>query len=188
MLDKDCAMAYWGMALGNIDNGSRRRFMAECVKHTAGITEREKMYIDAADAYFKADEKKKKERNEAYTKALEQMLYKYPDDIEAKAFLALQLWKNRDDGTPINSYLAIDALLDQVFQANPMHPAHHYRIHLWDCERAENALGSAALCGQTSARASPTCGTCRGISIRRRSATTTPAGSRKRRPASIMPT
>ena len=32
-----------------------------------------------------------------------------------------------------------------------MHPAHHYRIHLWDAERAENALASAALCGQTSA-------------------------------------
>ena len=31
-----------------------------------------------------------------------------------------------------------------------MHPAHHYRIHLWDAERAENALASAALCGQTS--------------------------------------
>ena len=49
---------------------------------------------------------------------------------------------------PIASYLAVDALLDQVFAADPMHPAHHYRIHLWDYEQAENALGSAALCGQ----------------------------------------
>jgi peroxiredoxin len=152
MLDKDCAIAYWGMALANIDNATRgKKFMEECLKHTPGITEREKLYIDALDAYFKADPKKRKERGEAYAKAFEKLLYKYPSDIEARALLALQLWKNRDGGTPITSFLAIDALLDQVFKADPMHPAHHYRIHLWDNERAENALGSAALCGQTSA-------------------------------------
>src|SRR4029079_2195463 len=88
-LDKECAMAYWGMAQANIDNGSRaQKFMTECVKSNAGASEREKMYIDAADAYFKADKNKKKERNEAYTKALEKLLYKYPDDVEAKAFFA----------------------------------------------------------------------------------------------------
>jgi peroxiredoxin len=145
-------MAYWGMALANMDNGGRAtKFMAECGKHKQGISEREKMYIDAADAYFKADKNKRKERNEAYTKALERILYKHPDDIEARSLLALQLWKNRDGGTPISSFLAIDALLDQIFKADPMHPAHHYRIHLWDAERAENGLLSAALCGQTSA-------------------------------------
>lgn len=150
-LDKECAMAYWGMAQANIDNGSRaQKFMTECVKYKAGASEREKMYIDAADTYFKSDKNKKKERNEAYTKALEKLLYKYPDDVEAKAFFVLQLWKQRDEGPAINSFLAINALQDQVFQANPMHPAHHYRIHLWDGERAESALGSAALCGQTS--------------------------------------
>jgi peroxiredoxin len=151
MLDKDCAMAYWGMAQANIDNNARAaKFMAECVKHKAVASDRERMYIDAADAYFKADKNKKKERNEAYTKALERLLYKYPDDVEAKAFFALQLWKQRDEGPAINSYLAINALLDQVFQASPMHAAHHYRIHLWDAERADSGLGSAALCGQTS--------------------------------------
>ena len=151
MLDKDCAIAYWGMAMANIENAERaKKFMAECVKHKAGISERETMYIDALDAYFKVDPNKRKERAEAYTRALEKILYKYPDDIEARAFLALQLWKNRDSGIPISSHLAIDALLDQVFKADPMHPAHHYRIHLWDYEKADSALASAALCGQSS--------------------------------------
>jgi hypothetical protein len=31
-----------------------------------------------------------------------------------------------------------------------MHPAHHYRIHLWDDEKPARALVSASLCGQTS--------------------------------------
>ena len=152
LLDKDCAIAYWGMALANIENTTRaRKFMAECVKHKEGISERETMYIDALDAFFKADANKRKERAEGYTKALERILYKYPDDIEARALLALQLWKNRDSGIPITSHLAIDALIGQVLEKSPLHPAHHYRIHLWDLEKAENALASAALCGQGSA-------------------------------------
>lgn len=150
-LDKECGMAYWGMAMANTENHDRaKKFMAECVKHKAGLSERELMYIDALDAYLKADNNKKKERNEAYTRALEKILYKFPDDIEARAFLALQLWKNRDAGIPISSHIAVDAVLEQVFRLDPMHPAHHYRIHLWDYERAENALDSAGKCGQTS--------------------------------------
>src|SRR5262249_48361508 len=37
MLDPNCAMAYWGMAQANVDNGARaKKFMAECVKHKQG--------------------------------------------------------------------------------------------------------------------------------------------------------
>lgn len=150
-LDKDCAIAYWGMALANMDNATRaKKFMAECIKRKANAGEHEVMYIDALDAYLKAENNKKKERNEAYTKALEKILYKFPGDLEARSLLGLQLWKNRDAGLSIPSFLAVDALHDQVFLKNPLHPAHHYRIHLWDNERAENALASAALCGQSS--------------------------------------
>lgn len=150
-LDKECGMAYWGMAMANIDNQDRaKKFMAECVKHKTGLSEHELMYIDALEAYLNADASKKKERNESYTRALEKILYKFPDDIEARAFLALQLWKNRDSGIPITSHIAVDAVLEQVFRLDPMHPAHHYRIHLWNYTRDENALDSAAKCGQSS--------------------------------------
>ena len=40
-----------------------------------------------------------------------------------------------------------DALLDQVFAVAPLHPAHHYRVHLWDQEVADRALRSAAVIG-----------------------------------------
>ena len=150
-LDKECGIAYWGMAMANIENNDRaKKFMEECVKHKAALSEREIMYIDALEAFVKADQGKRKERNETYTRSLERILYKYPDDLEARAFLALQIWKNRDAGIPISSHIAVDAVLDQVFRVDPMHPAHHYRIHLWDYEKAENALESANKCGQTS--------------------------------------
>ncbi|MCA9154118.1 MAG: redoxin domain-containing protein [Planctomycetales bacterium] len=149
-LEADCAIAYWGMAMANANNEKRSKgFIDEAVKRKGSVSERERMYIEALDTYLKGDAKKKKERGEAYARALEKILYKFPDDVEAKAFLALQLWGNRSNGSTIASYLAVDALLQQVFAANPMHPAHHYRIHLWDLERPETAVSSAAVCGQT---------------------------------------
>jgi peroxiredoxin len=50
---------------------------------------------------------------------------------------------------PFGSHQAVDALIDQIFDKNPMHPAHHYRIHLWDDEKAIRALKSATLGGQS---------------------------------------
>lgn len=150
-LDHDCAMAYWGMALSNMDNAKRGKgFIAEAMKYKKGVTDRETMYLDALEAYFK-DDGKKKERGEAYAKALEKILYKFPDDLEAKAFLCLQLWLNKNNGTPITSFLAYDALMQDVLAKEPMHPCHHYVIHLWDYEKAEKALDSASKCGQAAA-------------------------------------
>lgn len=182
-LDPQCAIAYWGMAQANINNEKRARgFIAEAVKRKGGISEREVLYIDALDAFYKADPKKEekgkdkgkdgdkdngkgkendkardkdkdkdkdRERYEAYARALERILYKYPDDLEAKALLGLQLWLNRNHDSKITSHLAVDALLKEVLAVEPMHPCHHYRIHLWDYEKAERALDSAAKCGQS---------------------------------------
>jgi peroxiredoxin len=150
-LDPDCAMAYWGMAWANENNEKRLKgFAAEADKRKGSVSPREKMYIEALDRYAKSPDDKKKERDSTYMHDLEKILYEFPDDIEAKAMLVGQIWKDRYEGNPINSFLAVDALLDQVFAKNPMHPAHHYRVHLWDDERPKRALESAARCGQSS--------------------------------------
>jgi peroxiredoxin len=149
-LDPGCAMHYWGMAMANLDNAKRSKdFIAEAVERRQSAGPREQLYIDALAAYVNADPAKKKERGEAYARALENILYEYPDDLEAKAFLVLQLYKNKSAGIPIQSYFAVDALLGEIFAAEPMHPAHHYRIHMWDAKRAEKALVSASLGGQS---------------------------------------
>src|ERR1019366_4583101 len=44
---------------------------------------------------------------------------------------------------------ALDKMIDEILKVNPLHPAHHFRIHLWDGSNAANALGSAALCGES---------------------------------------
>lgn len=160
-LDPDCAIAYWGMAMSNTNNADRARgFIAEAVERKAKASEREQMFIDTLANFHKKVEKKEgekpnpaqdretdKTRRQTLVKNYEEILHKYPDDIEAKAFLALAIYDNKSKGIPISSYYAVDALLNSILSENPLHPCHHFRIHLWDYEQARNALNSAALCG-----------------------------------------
>jgi len=147
-LDPDCAMAFWGAAMCNLKNNKRAKgFIEQANKRIDKASPREKQYIKALEAYISADKKKSKERNDAYTKAMENLILDFPDDLEAKAFLAVHLYNTRSSST---SYIAAEALLQDIFAKNPLHPAHHYRIHLWDHRKPEMALTSAAKCGQSS--------------------------------------
>jgi peroxiredoxin/tetratricopeptide (TPR) repeat protein len=97
------------------------------------------------------DKPVKEARQKQLIKDLGTLVHEFPDDVEAKAFLAVHIWYAHDwtSGIPIVSHTAVDSLLDQVFAKAPLHPAHHYRIHLWDQEKAERALPSAAKNGST---------------------------------------
>ena len=152
ILDPDCAMAYWGLAMANINNEDRaRKFIQQADEKSKSdareTTDHEKLYIDALSALYDKEVKDKKKRHENFTDKLEAIVLKHPDDIEAKAFLACQIWMNQRSQLPITSHVAVNSLLDQVFEVNPMHPSHHYRIHLWDYKNAEIALASSAKCG-----------------------------------------
>lgn len=178
-LEPDLAIAYWGMAMANVNNDDRARgFITEAMERRDGhATRRERLYIEALDRLLEQDEAKpdetkpdeaedgaekddsndesekerrqetERKRIERYLADLEGILHEFPDDIEAKALLAVQLWMAERDGVKMPSRYAVSALLDDVFDVRPMHPAHHYKIHLWDRQRPENALESAAKCG-----------------------------------------
>ena len=150
VIDPACAMAYWGMARANLGNEKRAKgFIAEAVMRKGSASPREVKHVDALAKYVNTPKEKKTERAETYAKALEEILYEFPDDLETRALLAHQFWANSRNGVKIQSHEAVDGLIQPIFQANPMHPAHHYRIHLWDYKRASRAVDSAAVCGQT---------------------------------------
>jgi len=148
-LDPFCATAYWGIAMANVNNAKRaREFIRTAEKYQAGVSPREQQWIAAQANLLRDDKKPEKERRQEYQKALETIVKNYPADIEAKALLAVEYWQGNSKGVPYGDKKKVDALLDAVFAANPTHPAHHYRIHLWDeGARATNALASAANCG-----------------------------------------
>lgn len=151
-------------------------FIANAVARSKDCSDREQLWIDAWARFYRVEDKdreelqsgeasrveaaiqavveKNKERkgddlnklHKQLLKDLGTIVFEHPDDVEAKAFLAIQNWLayRWGGGIPIVSHTAVSALLDQVFEAAPLHPAHHYRIHLWDREDARRALVSAA--------------------------------------------
>lgn len=150
MLDPNCAMAYWGMAMANINNEKRaKKFIEKAVQFKPSVSPREALWIDGLSNFYNGAEKDDKNRRRELIRNLERLVNEYPDELEAKAFLAVQIWHNSSHGLQINSHQAVNSILSEVFAKEPLHPAHHYRIHLWDHEKAERALQSAALCGES---------------------------------------
>lgn len=151
-LDPDCAMAYWGLARCgitwfNITSPSFEgkeferymTFLKEAGKRKNSVTPRERMYIEA---YEKAVSPKSKDHLKTMCTELEKIAIAYPDDVEAKAMLALF---NIGNG----SALANESLIQLVLAKNPMHPgAHHASIHNWDSISDIQAINSCELYGK----------------------------------------
>jgi peroxiredoxin len=147
-LDPDCAMAFWGMAMANVNNAKRARgFIEKAVTLKARASPREQAWIDALADFRKDDKRSDKDRRTAYLAALEKIAKAHPDDLEAKAFWAVAQWESSSKGVPIKDKHVVNRLLQDIFDRQPLHPANHYRIHLWDESRATNALASAAANG-----------------------------------------
>jgi peroxiredoxin len=98
----------------------------------------------------KEADKRRKDQQESlkkYVAELESIALDFPDDIEIKAMLVLQYWQNEGQGIDMQSHVAMNSLLSDIFRANPRHPAHHFRIHLWDYRKESLAIDAAAKCG-----------------------------------------
>ncbi|WP_419189256.1 redoxin domain-containing protein [Stieleria marina] len=165
--DPKLAIAYWGMAMANLNNPQRARGLIDKAMElrTKNTSKRERLYIEALDRFTPkssddsddeekkdkdAEREAKKKRGERYIADLEKIIHANPDDDEAKAFLVVHMWQADRYGVKLTSRYAVNALMGEILANNPLHPVHHYRIHLWDSPRPENALKSAAMCGPSS--------------------------------------
>ena len=148
-LDPNCAMAYWGLARtglnwftrGPLDTPELKRyldFLSEASRRKDTMSMRERLYLEAWEASFTGDAftLDGKERASILAKRLQQLVLKYPDDVEAKALFALF------SINPSHA-LSTELVLQQVLEKEPDHPgAHHYRIHNWDAAAPEQGLPS----------------------------------------------
>jgi peroxiredoxin/tetratricopeptide (TPR) repeat protein len=146
-LDPACVLAYWGMAMANVNNANRAEgFLKEAQKRAEAtrISRRERLYLDALAAFYqpKADAKA---RRQGLRRGLEVIVQEFPADLDARAWLAMVRWQNGDiKGS--GGRREIDELIETVLRVEPLHPgAHHYRIHLWDGVEPARAERSAAL-------------------------------------------
>ena len=144
-LEPNNAMAWWGMARSAEENERRVKFLRQAMKHRDTVSERERMYIDADVAGLIDDPLQPRsadERERDHLLALERLVAKYPDDVEAKSLLAISsMWRS--------SRISTDLLIQQVLDKDSNHPgAHHYRIHNWNDWIPERALDSSAAYGR----------------------------------------
>ncbi len=150
-LDPDCVMGYWGMAMANVENEARARdIIAKAVKDLAKASEIEKLWIQSTEKYFaatKSDDERKAQARKV-VRDWEEISRREPDNLEAKAFVVYQTWWNSSRrNIPNSSPLSTQALADQILAKQPLHPTHHFLIHLWDAEGAKNGIPNAAQCG-----------------------------------------
>ena len=148
-LDPECAMAYWSLARcglnwfarGPLDTPEQKRyfdFLSEASRRKGSVSPRERAYIEAWEASFtgEAFTMDGRERAGLLSRRLQDLVLKYPDDVEAKALFALF------SISPTQSY-STELVIQQVLAKEPDHPgAHHYRIHNWDGSVPEQGLPS----------------------------------------------
>jgi hypothetical protein len=143
-LDPDCAMGYWGIAMGLWHplweppgtNELREGLAAvEKGKSIGARTPREQAYLEAIGSFY-ADyqEVEHGERARRYTRAMGRVHQLYPSDTEAAAFYALGLLATASptDRTYTNQLQAA-ALLEELAAVQTNHPGVvHYLIHAYD--------------------------------------------------------
>jgi tetratricopeptide (TPR) repeat protein len=141
--DPNCVMAYWGFAVNLLGNSLSSPPSAKDAQAAWEALERaraigaktERDWIEALSAYYRDHDKVSLDaRLLAYTKAMEQMTQRYPDDFEAWAFYALTLQASapQTDKSYANQ-LKSAAILEKLFKQNPQHPGvSHYLIHAYD--------------------------------------------------------
>jgi tetratricopeptide (TPR) repeat protein len=137
------AMAYWGEALTYThpvwvqqDAPAARAALARLAptpeaRLALAPTEREKDYLRAVEALYGSGDKVA--RDIAYANAMERMMRKYPDDLEAASLYAVALLGTCQYERQAAVYMRAAAVAEEVFAKNPRHPgAIHYLIHAYD--------------------------------------------------------
>jgi tetratricopeptide (TPR) repeat protein len=149
--DQSCAMAYWGiftaLALNSQEMAEERAAALKRARELMpSITEHEQYYIRAASFLVEPGK-----GLPSYISEMEALIDRYPEDVEAKLFLANTLStppsSYAPDGRPREGKLYGQAILRYLLITHPDHAAvHHYWIHaVENGPRPEDALPSAIL-------------------------------------------
>ncbi|HYL73014.1 MAG TPA: tetratricopeptide repeat protein [Bryobacteraceae bacterium] len=145
-LDPNAAMAYWGIAETVSDYSAMKDTKTAALDKAKALLEKvsdhEQYYIRAQQAQQDEDNGEKDYREE-----MEALIDKYPDDIDAKLFLAIHssYGYGKKDGKPQDNTIYARMLVNDVLASHPNSgAAHHYRIHLLEAStHPQDALADA---------------------------------------------
>jgi len=160
-LDPDCAMCYWGLALGHGPNINAPMeteaalaaydAIQKAIAHEVPADTKERALIRALAARYAAEPPEDRSSlDKAYADALGDLIQRYPTDDEiatlyAEALMDLSPWNYwTADGKPRANTPQILAQLERVLVSNPRHPgANHFYIHAVEAAQPERAVAAA---------------------------------------------
>ncbi|REA63048.1 hypothetical protein DSL64_05345 [Dyadobacter luteus] len=152
--DSAALMPYWGLysAIGATEgpdfDEDKKLAVRKLKQLKAAANEKERLYAEAILLRDAAGENSKK----AYQQKLEIIVHKYPEDVDAKLFLALSKMTGYDvELNPRDGQIYSEFLLRDVLTKYPDHAgAHHYWIHLMEnCCPGEALKSSEAITSLT---------------------------------------
>jgi tetratricopeptide (TPR) repeat protein len=141
--DPNCAIAYWGIAISQRPNPLVGPFDAVTLKRgldaiekgeaIGAKTKHERDWLGALKEFYKDYDKVDQDtRTKNYEKAMEALVKKYPDDVEAKIFWALAL-NEIFDHKNMEPLVKAVSILERIDKKYPDHPGvAHYLIHSYD--------------------------------------------------------
>ena len=140
--DPQCAIAHWGVAMSlwhqlwnRPDQGTLERGRDELQgARKLHASRRERQYIGALTVFYSHMDRPYQKRVTAYSRAMQQLSARNPDDHEAAAFYALSLLASEPDHDRTNrNRKEAAAVLEKLFAEEPNHPGvAHYLIHTYD--------------------------------------------------------
>jgi len=172
--DSTCAMCYWGIAyaLGPNINlpmdtsavGPAWEAVQQALKYSAGVTARERAYIEALAQRYSPDRSANRAAlDSAWVRAIGLVSYAYPRDddaatLHAEALMDLRPWNYWTNGGRPKAPSTLEQLrvAEKVVKRNPDHPgACHYYIHAIE---ASNHAHKALPCAERLASLMPGAG------------------------------
>jgi tetratricopeptide (TPR) repeat protein len=156
VLDPSCAMAQWGIAMVGLNDARRDAALKKARALASGITPHERLYVEAAAARYQGVKEVVLNNRflgatEPFRQALRHLVSEFPDDLNAKVFLANALIAGYErDGKPKAGTIEAITLLEQVLAKEPKNAAaHHLMIHVYEASpHPERAAASADLYGK----------------------------------------
>lgn len=152
--DPDYVMAYWGEAMTHNhplwrqqDREEARAILRELAptreeRLAMAPTERERAWLSTVETLY--GDGPKTRRDTLYSRALEKLVARFPDDPEAKAFYALSVLGLNQGERDVPTFMRAGAIALELFEQHPRHPgAAHYAIHSFD-DPAHAPLGLEA--------------------------------------------
>ena len=152
--DPDYVMAHWGEAMTynhplwrQQDREAAREALRELAptreeRLAMAPTGRERAYLSAVETLY--GDGPKTRRDTLYSRAMERMVARFPEDPEAKAFYALSVLGLNQGERDVPTFMRAGAIALELFEQHPRHPgAAHYAIHSFD-DPAHAPLGLEA--------------------------------------------